>query len=302
MIKKFDEKIWEQTIYLIKKKKCTPFIGAGASADALPLASVLAAGMAAKYNYPFDDRGNLARVTQYAAVSEQNVPILKDQLVDAMFGGVQTPDFYARDQPHAMLAELELPIYITTNYDDFMFQALEERGREPQRVICPWYIKDPVEAQQANSFFSERGGYDPKSSRPIVYHLHGHYSTPESLVVTEDDYIDFLVRFSGDPLLVPPKIKEALRSHMLLFVGYSLADWTFRVIFSGLRYTRSSYAQQSHVSVQLPPLPNDALDQRPARIQDYLENYFGDQNISICWKAARDFSAELRLRWEGRVQ
>jgi len=33
---------WGQVVYWATKKRCTPFIGAGASADALPLASTLA--------------------------------------------------------------------------------------------------------------------------------------------------------------------------------------------------------------------------------------------------------------------
>jgi hypothetical protein len=213
---------------------------------------------------------------------------------------VQLPDFRAQDQPHALLADLRLPIYITTNYDDFMYQALLDRGRAPQRAICPWYTKNQAEIREATALFRKDAGYNPESMRPIVYHLHGHYTIPESLVVTEDDYIDFLVRLSGDPGLLPPVIQSALMSKMLLFVGYGLADWTFRVIFRGLLSTRPPWAGHSHVSVQLPPSSSGALDERPARIQEYLGRYFGEQNISICWKAARDFSAELRRRWDER--
>ena len=123
---------------------------------------------------------------------------------------------------------------------------------------------------------------------------------PESLVLTEDDYIDFLVRMSGDPGLLPPVIQSSLTSKMLLFVGYSLADWTFRVIFRGLLSTRPPQATHSHVSVQLPPPVHGSGDERPLRIQEYLDSYFERQNIWICWEDARAFSAELRRRWEAR--
>lgn len=181
-----------------------------------------------------------------------------------------------------------------------MYQALEKAGRAPQRAICPWYTRDRTVIRKAKALFREPAGYAPDSARPIVYHLHGHHSVPASLVVTEDDYIDFLVRVSSDPGLLPPVIQKALTSQMLLFVGYSLADWTFRVIFSGLRSMRPPDSDRSHVSVQLPPQPTDTHDDRPARIQDYLDKYFGEQKISICWKSARDFSAELRHRWDTR--
>ena len=88
-----------------------------------------------------------------------------------------------------------------------------------------------------------------------MYHLHGHHGTPESLVLTEDDYIDFLVRVSREATTCcPTVVQKALRSKMLLFIGFSLADWTFRVIFQGLIATRPAFwAAIPHVSVQLPP-------------------------------------------------
>jgi hypothetical protein len=300
LIRTFDDNAWRRTVYEIAKGACTPFIGAGASADHLPLASQLAATLAKEYNFPFDNHGDLAHVSQFAAVSEGSRQFVKQRLADDMFAEVQNPDFRVPDQPHALLADLRLPVYITTNYDDFMYEALADRGRAPQRAICPWYTSDRSEVEEATALFRRDGGYNPDSTRPIVYHLHGHYSIPESLVLTEDDYIDFLVRVSADPGLLPPVIRKSLTSNMLLFVGYRLADWTFRVIFRGLLSTRAPFSGHSHVSVQHPPLPEGPDDERPLRIQEYLGRYFEQQNICICWKTARDFSAELRRRWEVR--
>lgn len=300
LIRVFDEDAWKRTVYLIQHGHCTPFIGAGASAEYVPVAGDLASALAGEYGYPFDEDRDLARVTQFAAVREGSRLYVKKRFADDMFAGVQPPDFRARDEPHALLADLNLPVYVTTNYDDFIFEALADRGRSPQRAICPWYTNDPAEVADATRLFREPAGYNPDSSRPIVYYLHGHHGTPESLVLTEDDYIDFLVRVSGDPDLLPPVIRQSLRSRMLLFVGFSLADWTFRVIFRGLLSARPLHAGYPHVSVQLPPSAGDAVDDRPQRVQEYLDRYFEMQSISICWKTAREFSAELRQRWEAR--
>lgn len=300
MLRIFDEDAWKRAVYLIAHEQCTPFIGAGASAEHVPLAGDIAATLASEYGFPFSDHRDLARVTQFAAVQEGSRQYVKQRFADDMFAGVSQPDFRAQDEPYALLADLHLPIYVTTNYDDFMYEALKNRGRSPQRAICPWYTKDPGEVEEATRLFKETVGYNPDSGRPIVYHLHGHHGTPESLVLTEDDYIDFLVRVSGDPDLLPPVIQKSLRSRMLLFIGYSLADWTFRVIFQGLLSARPPLAGHSHVSVQLPPPADGPMDDRPLRIQEYLDRYFQQQNISICWKTAREFSGELRRRWEAR--
>ena len=308
LLRVFDEDAWKRTVYSINAGRCTPFIGAGTSAEHVPVAGDLAEALAREYRYPFDDARNLARVSQFAAVREGDRQYVKQKFADDMFANVSVPDFRAADEPYALLADLGLPIYLTTNYDDFIYEALKDRGRAPLRAICPWYTTDKWEIRQANRLFRQAAGYDPNNARPIVYHLHGHHSAPESLVLTEDDYIDFLVRVSGDPKLLPPVIRQSLASQMLLFIGYSLADWTFRVIFNGLLSARPPSAQAAHVSVQLPPSfghdEDDAgdadEDDRLLRVQEYLDRYFEQQRISICWKTAREFSAELRQRWELR--
>ncbi len=298
MIRAFDEDAWRRTVYLINRGQCTPFIGAGVSADHVPLAADLAEVLAREYAFPFDEPRDLARVAQYAAIREGSRMYVKKRLADDMIAGIPRPAFDNPDDPHALLADLQLPVYVTTNYDDLIYEALESRGRTPQRAICPWYTSDAKEAAEAASLFRKSAGYDPDPARPIVYHLHGHASVPESLVLTEDDYIEFLVRVSANPDLLPAVIKESLRSRMLLFIGYSLADWTFRVIFRGMLSARPSFTSYPHVSVQLPPLPDAGDEDRSARIQEYLDRYFEMQSISICWRTAREFTAELRRRWE----
>lgn len=297
MIRVFDDDAWKRTVYLIRTGECTPFIGAGASADHVPVAGDLAEALAREYRFPFDENRDLARVAQFAAIREGSRMYVKKRFADDLLAGSPRPDYRDPEDPHALLADLRLPVYVTTNYDDFMYEALESRGRLPHRAICPWYTSDPKEVAEANGLFREAVGYNPDRASPIVYHLHGHPSVPESLVLTEDDYIDFLVRVSADPGLLPPVIKESLRSRMLLFIGYSLADWTFRVIFRGLLKARPLNSGYPHVSVQLPPLPQGSDDDR-IRAQEYLDRYFEMQSISICWKTAREFSAELRRRWE----
>jgi hypothetical protein len=52
-------------------------------------------------------------------------------------------------------------------------------------------------------------------------------------VLTEDDYLDFLVKVSWDNTVIPPRIAEALTDSSLLLLGYHLQDWDFRVMFRG---------------------------------------------------------------------
>ena len=52
------------------------------------------------------------------------------------------------------------------------------------------------------------GQPDIDADNPVVFHLHGHLGLAESLVLTEDDYLDFLVSISRNDDLIPPEFKN----------------------------------------------------------------------------------------------
>jgi hypothetical protein len=67
----------------------------------------------------------------------------KHCIADA-FGKKNPPDFSKKEEPHGILADLNLPIYITTNYDSFMFDALKSRKKLPERDFCRWNDIDKI--------------------------------------------------------------------------------------------------------------------------------------------------------------
>ena len=110
------------------------------------------------------------------------------------------------------------------------------------------------------------------------------------MVLTEDDYLDFLVRISRDQSLIPTRIQEAIRGTSLLFIGYSLNDTNFRVIFRGLVENQQNVKKFS-VTVQIHP------GEQPG-VVNYLTKYFGSFGIRVYWGNARSFVSELKKRWE----
>jgi hypothetical protein len=278
-----DERVWTTLIQNIKSGRCTPFLGAGASFPALPLGGQLAQEWAQEYGFPFGSTTNLIEVAQYLAV-EYDPLFPKDRILERV-KAAQAPDFNATDEPHGLLAELPLPVYLTTNYDDFMAQALKRRYRDVRREICCWneLLKDEPSA------FDQ--GFTPTVANPVVFHLHGH-TKPESLVLTEDDYLTFLANIARDPALLPTRVREALDRSMCLFIGYRLGDWNFRVLFQALPKLRLR-----NIAV-LKPADDAAVAHKQ---REYLERYYAALDLHIYWGTAREFCAELRQRWE-RVQ
>jgi hypothetical protein len=290
------ETAWDDLITLIKREKCTPFIGAGASGAQLPIGSKLARQWAKENSYPLKDTSNLTRVAQFLSISRFDM-FPKEQ-VSQLFKNAGTPDFSKPNEPHAVLADLPLPIYITTNYDEFMFMALKNRKRDPRREFCRWNGYPDV--MKKESVF--KGGYVPSPAQPLVFHLHGYHGVPQSMVLTEDDYLDFLIALSerqGRQALIPTAVRTALAGTALLFVGYSLSDWTFRVLFRGLRSPLKASLGYPSIAIQLPP--DDVQRGKRQDAQEYLQSYFGklqELRLAVYWGDVADFTTELRERWE----
>lgn len=294
MAAQLEEKDWELILDRIHAGNCTPFLGAGACHGVLPLGREIAEEWAVKYQYPLDDFGNLVRVSQFLAVERGDAMFPKELLLRRI-RGVEPPDFTGVGEPHRILAELPLPVYMTTNYDDFMVRALRACKKDPRREMCRWnrFIRDHP------SMFDKESYFEPTVANPVVFHLHGHDEVPESLVLTEDDYFDFLVNVSKEQGLIPPRIQRALTGSSILFVGYAIADWNFRVLFRSLVSYLERTLSRAHVSVQIAPSGDRVTQEQKERAQQYLTNYYAQLRIRVYWGTARDFATELQQRWEG---
>ncbi|MDN3515430.1 MAG: SIR2 family protein [Candidatus Brocadia sp.] len=291
-----EDKDWDNLLCRIKAGKCTPFLGAGASYGLLPLGKDIAQKWAKDHDYPLEDSGNLARVAQFLAVEiDQMNP--KEKIVEEFKGAiknVESPGSPTVNEIHKLMSDLPLPVYMTTNYDNFIEQALKSKNKNPKLELCKWneYVK-----QNFQSVFAAATGFSPDVTNPVVFHLHGHIDMAESLVLTEDDYLDFLMSISDQDLL-PARIREAFTGTSLLFIGYQISDWNFRVLFRSLVSYMKKSLQRSHVSVQITPVKETDTENHKKKAQDYLDHYFGELRIRVYWGTADQFAAELKSRWE----
>lgn len=294
MADRLDDRDWETLLQRIKDGKCTPFLGAGACSGFVPLGSQLAAKWAEAHGYPLSDSTQLARVAQYLAVEHD--PYFPKEVLQREFEAFEPPDFSRPDSPHGILADLGLPLYLTTNYDGFMEAALRDRERDPRTENCKW--NDYLHFESTDNPEDDRA---PTRPNPVVYHLHGHYELPQSLVLTEDDYLDFLVRLTRDQQdMLPAYIRAALAGTSLLFVGYSLADWSFRVLFRGLVSSLGAQARMTSIAVQLMTDTEGSSPDAVKSAKAYMNNYFSTiQEIKVrtYWGPASEFAEELRSRW-----
>jgi hypothetical protein len=119
-------------------------------------------------------------------------------------------------------------------------------------------------------------------------------NTDEGLVLTEDDYFDYMITTSAAKLM-PPEVESALVDNSLLFLGFRLTDWHFRVLFRLMMSLpgRERLKQYCHVAVQLDPDMQTMADVEGAKV--YLAAYFGKEaNIDIFWGSSEEFLTALR--------
>lgn len=316
---------WPAIIAAIQNEKCTPILGAGLYEPMVGSWQDLSLELATKFNFPLASfyQDALPQVTQFVA-SNQSLDTLFISINSAVRSVLQKrfgehlsenlkktnanledlfracgPVFRAGQEyeQHKILASLPLPFYITTNYNNMLADTLEETGRKPEVVICPW-----SERFYTESVYDNEPDYRPTVERPLVYHLFGHLKEPESMVLTEDDYYEFLIGFTTarrrTPAIIPPIIARALTDSNLLLLGFQLNDWTFRALFRTVM-TQQGGARRgryAHVGVQVELDDTRNIDTHRAR--KFIEKYFGDSETSIYWGKSEDFIEQLARKWK----
>ncbi len=302
---------WPALLQSIKAGRCTPIVGPGLGESLLGGSHELARRWAETYRYPLaSDREDLPQVAQYLVVHQDpNFPrdelestqrtILRERFPQAVPADMwEAPldellvkvvawrSAQGELDVHRTLAALPLPIFVTTAVDRLLEHGLTEQGKAPNSAVCAWQGEAEVEGAG--------GELRPDVARPLVYHLFGRLDAREAMVLTEDDYFDFLIGVTGNRELIPVTVRRALTDTALLFLGFHMEDWNFRVLFRSIMSQQGGGRRKryAHIAAQVDPEQGRAVDIERAR--HYLEEYFDEADITIYWGSAEDFLRELR--------
>ncbi len=318
---KGDATKWPALVTHIQRSNCTPVLGPNLAQTLFGSRRDLARHWARAHGFPMAHllHDDLPRVAQYLSIHQDQGFLLanfQEQLlqqlrarfpmvVDPLRGAplpqiVQAIGAWRREHdprdPFKILAELPLPVYISAMQDNLLEHALRAAGREPVIEPCRWN-RDLMDLP---SFLEDEPDYRPTPEKPLIYQLLGTIDDDFTLVLTEDQYLDFMVSVGGNHQIIPPMIRRRLTDSSLMFLGFFLDDWDFRVIFRTImnHLGGSRRRRYSHVAVQL-----DAGNERiadPEAAQAYIETYFGQEQIHIFWGDAEDFTGQLEREWQGR--
>ncbi|HEX8129775.1 MAG TPA: SIR2 family protein [Pyrinomonadaceae bacterium] len=190
--------------------------------------------------FPRDSTGNLQRVSLYYE-SQRN----RNALVNEVRNAVLTSK---RPSPALRaLARLPFPLVITTNYDQLFEIALREEGKTPLVSVYNKTGDEPTRDYPGNL----------NAQEPFVVKIHGDVQSPESIVLTDEDYIQFVLRMSDKEAYnpVPLTFRFFFTKWPTLFVGYSLLDYNLRLLFKTLRWKIDPSNFPDTYSVDLYPDP-----------------------------------------------
>ncbi|MCP3956320.1 MAG: CHAT domain-containing protein [bacterium] len=309
---------WQSITSDVRAGDFVPILGPDVAEHLYSGVRVRAQELAARWDYPMQphQRFDLAKVSQFLSVRQSRKLALRevgDQLQRGIrqrhgdlgkggkiFGAAMDKCLQNEDDPFHILAHhLKARVYVTASADPLLFQALKKGGRKPKPLYCNW--------RKTSANHPKEPPYEGKARReePVVFYPFGvdRKDAIESLVLTEDDFLDYLIA-AADYKLIPTVVRGQLVKSSLLFLGFPLGDLAFRTLFRLIMSLEGVHLlkRHAHVGVQVDPEEHSLADVERAR--DYLKLYFqtgaGDDapSIDIYWGSAADFLRELRTQLE----
>jgi hypothetical protein len=252
---------WGTLIGNIKRGNCILMLGPNVSLEKVkkkvngeekeetrPLKEILANQLAERIKSddregkikPGLDPGNLVQVVYYYC---KVIKTGRDSLKEIV------ADFYKKRENltgelHENLAVPPFYFTISTSPDRMFFNALEKHGKKPFSQYYDF---------QGETFDIEMGS----AQEPLVFNLYGTIDDPDSLVLTENDLVDFLVAVvKGEPPL-PIRVISELDDNKksFLFLGFGFEQWYLRVLLHVLRGDKKE--AYSFALEQFPTIANE---------------------------------------------
>ena len=246
----------QQSSELKAEPKCILFLGAGVHApppegspfryppeQRPPIGAALSRELARECDFaarfPGEDPGNLQRVALAYEIDSSRA-----RLVDAITSAVDTGK-----APSPMLQRARAAGLPARHHDELRPAVRAGAARRGQAAA-----RGGLQARRSSR---RRTFATRRRQSPVIYKLHGDIAQRESLVITDEDYIQFVLRMSDkepyDP--IPLSLKYFLTRWTTLFVGYSLLDYNLRLLFKTLRWKIDPASVPDMYSVDVRPDP-----------------------------------------------
>lgn len=172
----------------------------------------------------------------------------------------KSPQFVPSDI-HSALAQLPFRVILTTCHDDLMAHALQAAGKTP--IVQRYHFGGNT---RHNPEFSP----SDSPQAPLLYHLFGSADEPDSLVLSENDLLDFIISVVSDRPPLPSGLRRTLKrsNQSFLFIGFGITHWYLRVLLKVLMRSLEFHRSRSN-NIATEPLLGLSEDDREQTILFY---------------------------------
>ena len=232
---------WERILQAVLRAKCVLFVGPGVHSPpsessehfypeeerpplGVQLADMLANESGFLSELPNEDIHSLPRVAEW-----YELRFGRRALVERIRSTLNS----SRPSPVVRaLAALPFAIVVTVCFDELFETALRDFQKVPTVRIY-----DP-KANEPTKDFDD----DPEPDKPAFFKIHGCVTEPDSIVVTDEDFMRFSLRMAGPAEFspVPSTIDYSMVKWPSLLVGWSFRDYHLRFLWRLLRYKRDT--------------------------------------------------------------
>jgi hypothetical protein len=192
---------------------------------------------------------------------------------------------YSPSDVHCSLASLPFSLILTTCHDALLTRALQELGKKP--LVCRYHLHGD---KHENPEFTPSETPD----EPVIYHLFGSAQEPRSLVLSENDVLDFLIAIAASERSLPTSLSRLLKrkDQNFLFVGFGIKQLHLRLLLKVL--VRALELHRTGSSVATEPLRGLSDSDREQTILFYQRG----TRVEVEDAEIRVFLAELTRRLE----
>jgi hypothetical protein len=284
----WDDESWQSIIHIIRNGNCILMLGGGTSLESsngttLPCEEVLADVLYGRIKDKAEisgfnpDTTNIAQLAQYYAMYKDR------NLLEA-----SASDFYLQRQDetselHQNLAALPFKSIISTTFDSMLYNAIDaQEGKTPVTSRFHFCGDNPELVPQGSV------------EKPLIFNLFGTIDEPDSLVLTEDDFLDLLTTQHA----LPSNITSLLgaKNKSILFLGFGFHRWYTRVLVHLLKLSPKS--NRSYALEQNIPNDNHEFNRTVFFLEksDYHIHFFNDDIPSFVKTLREKFEKQTALR------
>ncbi len=291
------------------KGKCLPFLGAGASADPnkpdLPTAARLSELLARKCDLRWHEYIPLSTIAFYFEFF-----FARDDLNDFLANQIGKSIIEPSESIEKLVEIITVVeerrgplLVVTTNYDQHFEKTYEAAtGRLPEVIV---YKGGHNPNDRMAKLHAKADEWWDVGDRSALYKMHGCISDPsgQNLVVTEEDYVNFLTNAlsEDEKKRVLHRVRGKIARGTILFVGYSLADWNFRVIFKATAEREEARTTKSYAVQYNPKAESEMTDLERTR-RDALVEFWGKKNVDIINVDGAQFMGDLLVAVRKQIQ